>query len=149
MDGIRCDKLSTAVATVRAHQDKYKKDFYTVVIFLTQILTTRQKTSTTHGSLKGKIELKKYSREEYNSMSMAQHQQLHKLRKRPNLIKDKKTAESSRASEARVAVLEAKTGNSSNESLFPDEKPKANNRNNLAIDRKESGTRESSYKSYP
>ena len=33
-----------------------------------------------------------------------------------------------------MAVLEAKTDNSSNESLFPDEKSKANNRINPAFD---------------
>ena len=36
LNGIRCDKLSTAVAAVRAHPDKYEKDFDTVVVFLTQ-----------------------------------------------------------------------------------------------------------------
>ena len=36
LNGIRCDKLSTEVTTVRAHPDKYKKDFDTVVTFLTQ-----------------------------------------------------------------------------------------------------------------
>ena len=40
-------------------------------------------------------------------------------------------------------MLEAKTENSSNESLFPDEKLKANNRNNPALDRKRSRTRQS------
>ena len=44
--------------------------------------------------------------------------------------------------EARVAVLETKTENGSNESSFPDEKFKANNRNNPAIDRKGSRTRQ-------
>ena len=33
---IRCDKLSIADAAVRAHPDKYKKDFDAVVTFLTQ-----------------------------------------------------------------------------------------------------------------
>ena len=27
LNGIRCDKLSTVVAAVRAHPDKYEKDF--------------------------------------------------------------------------------------------------------------------------
>ena len=40
-------------------------------------------------------------------------------------------------------MLEAKTENSSNESLFADEKPKANNRNNPALDRKGNSTRQS------
>ena len=31
-------KLSTAVATVRAHPDKYEKEFNTVVAFLTQYI---------------------------------------------------------------------------------------------------------------
>ena len=76
-------------------------------------------------------------------MSTKQHQQLYDLQKKARLIKGKKTPESSRALEVSVAVLEAKTYNSSNESLFPDEKPKANNRNNQALDRKGSITRQS------
>ena len=92
---------------------------------------------------KEKIELKKYSREEYDSMSKAQCQQLHELWKNTKLIKSKKTPESSRALEARVAMLKAKTDNSSYESLFADEKPKPNNRNNPALDRKGSRTRQS------
>ena len=39
------------------------------------------------GSFKGKIKLKKYSREEYNSMSTAQRQQLYELKKKAGLIK--------------------------------------------------------------
>ena len=58
------------------------------------------------------------------------------------LIKDKKTPESSRALEARVVVLEAKTDNCSNESLFADRKPKTNNRNNPALDSNGSRTRQ-------
>ena len=83
------------------HPDKYKKDFDTVVAFLTQYIDknaptlsvnivsvthTRpakwQKTSKTHGAYMGKIELKKYSREEYDSMSREWHQQLYELWKR-------------------------------------------------------------------
>ena len=41
-------------------------------------------------------------------MSVAQCQQLYELRKRARFIKGKKTSESSRALEARVAALEAK-----------------------------------------
>ena len=59
------------------------------------------------------------------------------------LIKGKKSPESSRALEARVAILEAKTDNSSNESLFAEKKPKANNRNNPAFDSKGSKTSQS------
>ena len=76
-------------------------------------------------------------------MSVAQCQQLYELKKRAGLIKGKKTPESSRALEARVAMLEAKTDDSSNESLFADVKPKANNRNNPALDRKGNSTRQS------
>ena len=47
-----------------------------------------------------------------------------------------KIPESIRALEARVAMLEVKTDNSSNESIFKDDKPKANNSNNQVIDRK-------------
>ena len=84
-----------AVATVKLHPDKSKEDFNAVVTFLSQCNdkkasppsvkaasvgenkpTKWQKTSTTHGTFEGKIEWKKYSREEYDLMSMAQYQQL-------------------------------------------------------------------------
>ena len=93
LNGMKCDKLSKVVATVRAHPDKYKKDFDTLVAFLSQYIDKRaltvklkvasvgqsrpakqQKASTTHGTFKGNIEWKKCSREECDSMSMAQHQ---------------------------------------------------------------------------
>ena len=35
LNGIRCDKLFTAVTAVRANPDEYKKDFDAVVAFLT------------------------------------------------------------------------------------------------------------------
>ena len=41
-----------------------------------------------------------------------------------------------------MATLEANIDNSSNESLFPDEKPKANNRNKPALNRKGSRIRQ-------
>ena len=90
--------LSTAVATVRAHQDKYEKDIDAFFIFCTEYIDKRemtpsvkvasvgqnrpaklQKTNNTCGTFKGKIELKKYSREEYDSLSMVQHQHMYKL----------------------------------------------------------------------
>ena len=139
LNGIRCDKLSTAVAKVRVHLDKFKKDFNEVVAFLTQYIDKRsltssvrvasvaqnrpakwQKTSAGHITFKGKIKLKKYSREEYNLMSTTQHQQSYKLWKKARFIKCKKTPVSGRDLEAKVAALEAKTDNSSDESLFPD-----------------------------
>ena len=75
-------------------------------------------------------------------MSTAQCQKLYELWKKAGLIKGKTSLEWSKASEARVAMLEAKTENSINES-FPYKKAKANNRNNPALDRKGSRTRES------
>ena len=78
-------------------------------------------------------------------MLAVQRQQLYELRKKAGLIKGKKTPESIRALEARLAMLEAKTNNSSNESFFADIKPKANNRNNPALDRKGNGTRQSQW----
>ena len=154
--------MSTAIATVRAHPDKYKKDFNAVITFLTQYIGKRvptlsvmvapfmqtrpvkqQNTKASLGTFKRKIRLKKYPREEYDSMLMAQHQQLYEHWKKAGLIKGKKIPESSRALETRVAMLVAKTENSSNERLFADEKPKANNRNNLALDRKGNGTKQS------
>ena len=92
---------------------------------------------------KGKIELKKYSTEKYDSMSMVQPPPSYELWKKAGCTKVKKTPERSRALEARMAMLEAKTDNSSNESLFLDEKPKANNRNNQSLDRKGYDTRQS------
>ena len=76
----------------------------------------QQRTSTSHGTYKGKFESKKYSRKEYDSMSMAQHQQLYELLKKIRLMKRKKTSESSRALEARVAMLKAKTDSSKTQS---------------------------------
>ena len=76
-------------------------------------------------------------------MSAAQHQQLYELRKRARLIKGKKTPESSRALETRVAALEAKSENSSDESFFANVKSTASNRNNAALDRKGNSTRQS------
>ena len=58
-------------------------------------------------------------------------------------LNSKKTLESIRALEAGMTLLEAKTDNSSNESLFVDEMPKATNRNNPALGRKGSSTRQS------
>ena len=61
-------------------------------------------------------------------MSMAQHKHLYELLMKAGLIKCRETPESSRALEARVAMLKAEIENSSNESLFADvEKLKANN----------------------
>ena len=152
--------MSTAVAAVRACPDKKEKDFDAVVTFLTQYidkkvptpsvkvasvtqtrLAKQQKTSASRGTFRGKIELKKYTQEKYDSMSAAQRQQFYEIQKKARLINGKKTTEGSRALEARVAVLEAKTNNSSNESLFADKKPKSNNRNNTALDRKGNSTR--------
>ena len=64
---------------------------------------------------------------------------MYKLQK-ARLTKGKKIPDSGRALEDRVAMLEAKTDNSSNENLFPDEKPKASNRNISVLDRKGNGT---------
>ena len=42
LNGIRCDKLSKAVDAVRAHLDKYEKDFHVLVVFLTQYINKRE-----------------------------------------------------------------------------------------------------------
>ena len=103
LNGTRCDKLSTAVTIVRTDPDKNKKNFDTVVTFLTQYIEknvptpsvnvvfagqTRpaklHKTSTIDGTFKRMIELKKYSRKEYHSMLITQHQQLYELQKEPD-----------------------------------------------------------------
>ena len=64
--------------------------------------------------------MKKYSREEYESMLMTQCEQLYELQKKVRLIKSKKIPEICRALEATVAALKAKTDDSSTESLFSD-----------------------------
>ena len=74
-------------------------------------------------------------------MSTKQCHQLYELQKRARLRKVKKTPENNKALEVRVAALESKSNNSSNESLFMDEKPKAYNRNNPALDQKGNSTR--------
>ena len=75
-------------------------------------------------------------------MSMAQQQLLYELWHKVGLLKGTKTPESSKAFlDAIEATFEAKTENISNESLFPDKKPKINNRNNPALDKKRNGTR--------
>ena len=77
--------LLTEAITVRVHLDKYEKDIDAVVAFITKYINKRaptlrvkiasvgqmrsdkwQMTSATHGTFKWKIELKKYSREEYD-----------------------------------------------------------------------------------
>ena len=73
-------------------------------------------------------------------MTLCQHHSA-KIWKKAILIKDKKTPESSKAFKAKVAKLEEKIENNSNEHLFADEKPQANDRNNPALDRKRSRTR--------
>ena len=76
-------------------------------------------------------------------MLAALFQQLYELQKKPGLINSKKTPERSRALEARVDMLKAKTDKSSgNESLFVNIKPKANNRNKPALERKGNDTRQ-------
>ena len=77
-------------------------------------------------------------------MLTAQHKKFYELQKKSWTHQQKKTPENSRALQEIVAMLEAKTDNTSNQNLFPDEKLKANNRYNPALDRKGSGTRQNS-----
>ena len=74
-------------------------------------------------------------------MLVTQCQQLYEFWKKARLVKVKVTPEKSKALETRVIMLKVKTENSSNESLFTDKQPKANNRNNPAFDKKGSRTR--------
>ena len=76
-------------------------------------------------------------------MLTAKRQQLYVLWHKDGLLKGKKTSDICKKLKARVTTLATKTDNSSNESVFADEKHKANNRNNPALDRKGSGTRQS------
>ena len=68
---------------------------------------------------------------------------MYELQHRAGLINGKKAPESSKALEARVAALEAKTEESRHESLFAVKKPKASKINNPAIERKGGRTRQS------
>ena len=63
--------------------------------------------------------------EEDNLMSVAQKQQSYKLRHKARLAEGKKTQDSAKKLEARVAVLEAKIYSSSNESSFAKKSLKA------------------------
>ena len=81
-----------------------------------------------------------YSREEYDSKSMAQWLQLYELQKKAGLKKGKKAPERNKILETRVAMIEVIIERSSNESLFADQMLKASNRNNTALDR--NGSRE-------
>ena len=79
--------MSAAVTTVKAHWDRYEKDFYAVVAngdqqwaSITQNRPAKwQKTSEVHSTFKERIELKKYLMEEYNAMLMEQKQLWFKL----------------------------------------------------------------------
>ena len=73
-----------------------------------------------------KDELKNYSREEYYSTWVAHEKLLYNLQHKAGLIKSKRTLDTNKALEARVATVEAKTDCCNNESLFTKEKPKAN-----------------------
>ena len=53
LNGIRCDKLSTAVAAVRVHLDKYEKDFDGIVTFLSHYINKRAPTLSVKGSSDG------------------------------------------------------------------------------------------------
>ena len=100
MQDQKLDNCWMASYAVRVHPHKNEKDFDAVITLLTQyidkwaqtssvkddtVVETRpakqQKTHAVHGTFKGKIELKKYSREEYeyDSMLIAQWQQLYEL----------------------------------------------------------------------
>ena len=102
--------MSTSVAAVRAHPEKYEKDFGTVVAFLTQYINKKASTP---------------------SVKVASFTPI-------------KATKRQKTSASCSMLLEMKTDNSSNESLFAKEKPKANKRNNPALERKENGTRQSS-----
>ena len=101
--------MSTTIAIEWVHPEKYEKDFDAVVTFLIQYInkraptlslkvasvtqtrpTRQQKTSASHGIFKGEIELKKYSKEEYNSMSNLNCQQLYEFHKKVHLRPHKK-----------------------------------------------------------
>ena len=102
--------MSEAVAL---HPDKYEKDFETVVTIFTEYINKRaqtqsmkvasaseirpakqQKTRQIMAPSKGNFELKKHSREKFDSMSMVECKQLYELHKKNGLTNGKKTLES-------------------------------------------------------
>ena len=76
LNGIRCEKLSTAVVTfLTQYMDKRAPTLSVNIASVGQTRPAkRQKNRATYGL--SKIEFKKYSREEYSLMSTAQCQQL-------------------------------------------------------------------------
>ena len=150
---ILCDKLSKGITTVRAYQinmrrikcDILTSTYHPMSVKDGSVTQTKhakkQKTSPAHSTFKEKIELKKYSIEEYDSMSIAQWQHFYELLHKTGLLKSKKTPQCSKALEARVAAIGAKIENRSNDRLFTDERPKASNINNPAFDREGSSIR--------
>ena len=50
LNGISCDRLSTAVPAVRAHPDRYKKDFDAVIAFITQYISRKAPTTSVKGA---------------------------------------------------------------------------------------------------
>ena len=104
--------MSTTVAAVRVHPDKYEKDFSKVVTFLSQYISQRaptpsvkvasvgqsrpakwQKTSATCSPFKGKIELKKYSREEYTQYQWHSINSYMSSGRKPELLKVRRPQE--------------------------------------------------------
>ena len=101
-------------AAIRAHPDKYEKDFDAIVAYLSWYIdkqwptltikvesvaqarpTKKQKISSAYGTFKGKIELKKYAREEYGSMLTDQKQQLYDFQYSFRFLMCKKIQETS------------------------------------------------------
>ena len=97
LNSTSCDKLSTAIDTVRSHSDKNKKVFIVVVAYFLQYidkhrpimslitafimqtrLDKRQKTSPANGIFKEKIKLKN-SRKEHGSMLTMKWLQLYEF----------------------------------------------------------------------
>ena len=61
------------------------------VAFVTQTRPTKwQKTSASCSTFREKIELKEYTQEDYDSMLVAQHQELYELQKKARLIRVRK-----------------------------------------------------------
>ena len=66
--------FDAVVAFLTQYNDKQEPTPSINIDLVTQIRSAKQQeTSTVCGTFKGKIELKKYSSKEYESMSMAQH----------------------------------------------------------------------------
>ena len=108
LNGIRCDKMSKAVATVRAHPGKYEKDFDAVVAFLTQYIDKRSPTQGVKVAFVGQTRPTQAAEDQHYLWHFQRKGWVEERLKKDRLVKGKKTPESSRALYSVSAMLEGK-----------------------------------------